>query len=96
MKKQDIDFVKIPVQVPGQSVKEAFGLAVFNSRSELIEFEGVFENGETLYYRPGLQKWHQKNDDASFMITDKIITTLTQSRWDQTRVPKKFKDALGL
>jgi len=62
----------------------------------LIEFEGIFEDGETLYYRPGLQKWYKKTDDVSFMITDKIVTALADPKWDQTRVPKKFKKILGL
>ena len=96
MAKAREDFAILPVQVPGEDVREAFGLAVYNSKGELTQFEGIFENGQSLYYRPGLQTWNERRSDHAFTVVDKILQKVGEKKVLTNKIPKKFHWALGL
>tara|TARA_B100001750_G_C15194920_1_gene440713 strand:+ start:249 stop:542 length:294 start_codon:yes stop_codon:yes gene_type:complete len=96
MARQRSEFAIVPVQQVGKDVKEAFGLAVYNSLGDIEQFEGVFENGDTLYYRPALQKWHSRDSDASFLITDKLQQEIGRQKISPDKIPSPYHRALGL
>lgn len=96
MSKSRTNFVVIPVQQVGKGVKEAFGIAAYDRFGEIALFEGVFDNGDTLYYRPSLQKWHSKQSDASFMIIDKVLQELSRKKISPDKIPNIYHRALGL